>query len=107
MTQQTATETSTPTIAETIAAALGDNGMTWRTADGATLDQLAEQAGGELDRHPRRPDVCRWIFPDGSVITAAGDGWDFGFATCWCWAGAPFEFHPAADGQCDDGQDVV
>lgn len=89
------------TIADRIAAALGDDGTRWRTAGGHTLDQLAEQANGFVDRHPRKPDVCRWTFPDGSVITAAGDAWDLGFPTCWCWQGAPDDWHPVPGGACD------
>ena len=90
------------TTAEMIAAALGDNGMTWRTNDGVSLDELADQADGSVDRHPSKPDVCRWVFPDGSVITGAGDAWDFGFTACWCWAGCPGELHPAPSGECRD-----
>ena len=90
------------TIAERIAEQLGDNGMTWQDNSGNTLDQLAEAAGGYLERHPTRNDVCRWIFPDDSVITEAGEAWDFGFSACWCWAGAPHEAHPAPDGDCED-----
>lgn len=90
------------TTAEMIAAALGDNGMTWRTNDGVSLDELADQADGSVDRHPHKPDTCRWVFPDGSVITAAGDAWDFGFATCWCWQGEPGDQHPAPSGECRD-----
>lgn len=107
MTNATPAPAPVPTIAETIAASLGDNGTIWRTDDGVSLDQLAEAADAEVDRHPRKPDVCRWTFPDGSVITAAGEGWDFGFATCWCWAGEPQMFHPAPSGECDrDPRDV-
>lgn len=89
------------TIAETIAEQLGDNGMTWQDTSGNTLDRLAAEAGGELHRHPTRNDVCRWAFPDGSAITEAGEAWDFGFPTCWCWVGAPYEAHPAPAGDCE------
>lgn len=94
--------TITRTIAERVSAALGDNGMTWRTNDGVSLDTLADHFGGALEQHPSKPDVCRWVFPDGSVITGAGDAWDFGFGSCWCWAGCPGELHPASSGECCD-----
>lgn len=89
------------TIAETIAEQLGDNGLVWQTPEGMYLDHLADQAGGELYEHPTKNDVCRWVFPDGSVITAAGEAWDLGFPTCWCWVGAPYEAHPAPAGDCE------
>lgn len=93
--------TTARTIAERISAALGDDGTNFRTNDGVTLDTLAEHYDGALEMHPRRPDACRWTFPDGSVITAAGCAWDIGFPDCWCWAGAQHEFHPAPNGACD------
>lgn len=30
----------------------------------------------------------RWMFRDGSTITAAGSGYDLGYPDCFCWAGA-------------------
>lgn len=98
------TPATAQTIADRIADALGNDGTIWRTPDGVTIDQLAEQADGFVDRHPIDPDLCRWTFPDGSAITASDLGWDIGFATCWCWAGSPHDFHPAANGQCDEGE---
>lgn len=89
-------------IAERIAEQLGNNGMTWQDNSGNTLDQLAAEAGGYLERHPCKSDVCRWVFPDDSVITEAGEAWDFGFSTCWCWVGAPYQAHPTPHGDCEE-----
>jgi hypothetical protein len=78
------------TIAEKISAALGHDGMRWRTSDGAEFDDLVESFGGaSVDVDPERPDVAQYTFLDWSVITAAGDAWDFGYADCWCWQGCP------------------
>ena len=92
--------TATRTTADKIAAALGNDGTMWHTTDGLSLDELAGALSGELEQHPTKPDTCRWIFPDGSVITVAGEAWDLGFATCWCWQGAPGDQHPAPSGDC-------
>lgn len=92
----------TLTAAERIAEQLGDNGMTWRNNAGFHLDELAEMENGDLERHPSTPDVHRWVFSDGSVITCAGEAWDFGFRGCWCWAGSPAFLHPDPDGRCDE-----
>ena len=89
------------TIAETIAAAMGDDGTAWHTADGRRFDDLLAPWSYTFERHPHRPDVYRYVFPDGSVITTAGDAWDLGFPTCWCWQGAPGDWHPASGGECD------
>jgi hypothetical protein len=76
------------TIAERIAAALGNDGMRWSTPDGTEFEDLVAQHGGAyIARDPRRPDVARYTFADGSIITAAGDAWDLGYADCWCWQG--------------------
>ena len=82
-------------IAHQIAAALDNDGQQFRTRptdDGEplTFRDLVEQHGGaSIDWRDgwRTGDVRRHTFGDGSIITVAGDGWDFGFATCFCWAG--------------------
>lgn len=91
------TPTTVPsTTAHAIATALGMDGQRWITPDGVHLDDLAEAAGGGLDRHPEDGAVARWSFPDGSALTLHGPAWDVGFLGCWCWAGAPHDGHGEA-----------
>lgn len=77
------------TIAETIAAALNDDGQNWRTSDGQTMDDLIDLHDGVLTWRDgwRTGDTVRANFSDGSCITMAGEAWDVGFPTCFCWAG--------------------
>ncbi|MFN7132393.1 MAG: hypothetical protein ACK4N5_09930 [Myxococcales bacterium] len=79
----TATDT---TAAQQVAARLGDDGMSFRTADGQSLRELADAHGARVQHGTDSSE--RYVFPDGSVITAVGGGWDFGFSDCWCWQGA-------------------
>jgi hypothetical protein len=77
-------------IAQQIAQALDNDGQQWRTrptddSEPQTFDDLIEQHGAYIQ--PWR-DKCRFTFDDGSIITVAGDAWDFGFPKCFCWAGA-------------------
>lgn len=84
-----------PTIAQQIADALDNDGMQFRTrpTDGSEPqhfeDLIRRHGGSDLDCRDgwRTGDVRRHTFNDGSIITVAGDAWDFGFATCFCWAG--------------------
>lgn len=86
----TAPDSPARTLAETISAALGDNGETWRTNDGRTIDDLIVAHGGVITRDDscETGDTWRADFSDGSCITSAGSAWDFGFPGCFCWAGA-------------------
>lgn len=85
------------TIAQQISAALGNDGQQWRTrptdgTDTQTFGDLAEAHGGAtLDWKDglRTGDTVRMTFADQSVITIAGDAWDYGFLGCFCWAGCP------------------
>ena len=82
------------TTAERIAAALGDDGQTWQTEDGQTLDDLAREAGarqehaevgydddGEwivrrIDAHEQHTgSAVRYLFPDGSAIVNTPAWW--------------------------------
>tara|TARA_R110002126_G_scaffold93632_3_gene221697 strand:+ start:266 stop:574 length:309 start_codon:yes stop_codon:yes gene_type:complete len=82
-------------IAQQIANALDNDGSQFKTrptddSEPLTFRDLVEQHGGaSIDWRDgwRTGDVRRHTFGDGSIITVAGDGWDFGFATCFCWAG--------------------
>lgn len=75
------------THAHQIGARLHNDGQVFADNDGYTLDDMAGDLGGRKEQHPRKPDVYRWVFGDGSVITVAGDAWDDGYSDCWCWAG--------------------
>jgi hypothetical protein len=76
------------TMAETISARYGDDGQRWTDADGVGLEPALRAAQARPELRPGTSDVTRWTLPDGSVITAAGDGWDYGYPACWCWRGA-------------------
>ncbi len=83
------THTVTPTAAQLIAAALGNDGICWATPDGVVLDDLIDLHGGRVDRHPEFPSVelYRAVFADDSALTVGVLGWDIGYAGCWCWQG--------------------
>jgi hypothetical protein len=87
------------TAAEAIARELGHDGTRWRTDDGRTLDDLAQEHDGMVENRDWRysPD-WKAIFPDGSVITACGGAWGLGFPECWCWQGNGHE-------NCSAGED--
>jgi hypothetical protein len=77
------------TIAEQIAARLGDNGQRWQTTDGTTLEDLCMGAGASL--RCLEFDFYAYDFADGSTITVAGAAWDLGYAGCYCWQGVGHE----------------
>jgi hypothetical protein len=77
----------TATTAEQIAARFHDDGQRWKDDQGIDLDTACAEAGGKRDSTGERM-VYRWTFADGSVITAAGGGWDLGYPDCYCWQGA-------------------
>jgi hypothetical protein len=81
---------TTKATAEQVAAKLDDDGSKFwtgeRSGEGAFLDEIAAEAGGRREQHEgRSSDEYRFVFPDGSVITVCGAGWDLGFTDCWCW----------------------
>ena len=100
------------TTADTFAALLGDDGQVFTTADGETFDEAAEhlgarveyagrdyldnpETGEQLQRFSRCPqsahhagDPARYVFPDGSVIVCAGDGWDLEGDSPFSWRDA-------------------
>ena len=87
--------TTSKTIADQISALLHDDGQRWTSDSGETLAELCAKRG---PRHITRADDERWVFEDGSVITACGGGWDLGYADCWCWQGA------GHSDECSDGE---
>jgi len=86
--------------AERFAAVLDHDGQRWTADDGRDFETLAADMGArieymgrdyvddpdtgeQVERYSRCPrlaymagDPIRYVFPDGSVIVAAGDGWD-------------------------------
>ena len=77
------------TDAEIVSARLDDDGLVWtERCTGLSLFELAAQLGAVIERHPRKPDTCRILFQDDSIITTSGDAWDFGHPDCWCWQDA-------------------
>jgi hypothetical protein len=94
------------TISYQVSAALGHDGQQWSTrptdgGDSLTIDDLIAQYGGASVawRDGVRTGVYSLKFSDGSVITVAGDAWDFGFPRCFCWAGAPAHSCPEPHGE--------
>lgn len=85
----TQTKGQTMTTAQKIANRLNNNGQVWETKDGVSFSDLIAKAVPQIDyRDGYGTDVIRYTFDDGSVITEAGAGWDFGYADCYCWQGA-------------------
>ena len=78
--------TTTTTTATRLATLVGHDGECRQLPDGAYwwATCVAREPGVRLDRDPRRPDRVRATFLDGSVLTNNGDGWDHGFADCFC-----------------------
>lgn len=74
------------TQAQIISGLLSDDGQCWESADGVNLADLCKSHGARVERHEQDDSKLRYVFPDDSVITVLGDGWDYGFADCWCWA---------------------
>jgi hypothetical protein len=74
------------TTAEKIAELFGDDGQCWETESGETFFDACERHLPDVSRP--EPGVIRHTFDDGSVLTAAGAAWDFGYSDCYCWQGA-------------------
>jgi hypothetical protein len=87
----TFTATKTDTIADQIAALVGGDGMRFDTPDDGPHLQEIMKANAKRVSHKKgrrfAGDPTRYIFADNSVITAAGDAWDFGYTACFCWQG--------------------
>lgn len=78
------------TLAEKFADQFDNNGQRWTTDDGIKMDVVAEGMSAITEQQEGvTSGNYRYIFPDQSVITVHGDGWDFGYIECWCWAGCP------------------
>jgi hypothetical protein len=77
------------TIAERVAARFHDDGMVWKDDSGHRLEDVLRAEGGSAEYRDGRGiagGAERWTLPDGSIITIAGDAWDFGYPDCFCWA---------------------
>ncbi len=87
---------SNTTMAEQISARYDDDGQCWTDAQGIHLEAALRDAFARAELRPGTTDVTRWTLGDGSVITTAGDGWDYGYPDCWCWRGAGHAEHCTA-----------
>lgn len=87
------------TLAALISARYHDDGQRWHDADGVYMEDALRVAGARHERSDEH-DSDRWTLPDGSIITIAGGGWDYGYAECWCWqdGGHTDECRDAASG---------
>jgi len=82
--------TTEATVAQQISARYGDDGQIWNDRDGVHIEDACRAAHGRRDRNDNR-DCTRYTFSDGSVLTLAGGGWDYGYSECYCWLGAGHE----------------
>lgn len=78
------------TTAEQIAARFHGDGQCWTDDNGKEFDAECSDACVRCEWRDgfKVGDTYRYEFVDGSVITVAGDGWDFGYPDCYCWRGA-------------------
>ena len=65
-----------------------NDGQVFETVDGIELEEVCCEYTRPDYRDGVGTDVIRWTFADDSVITVAGDGWDYGYVDCYCWRGA-------------------
>jgi hypothetical protein len=81
------------TQAQQIAAMYDHDGQRWYIDEGEDgvdiietyIEDMCKRHGAR--RCPGGADVTRWDFADGSCLTMAGGGWDFGYRDCFCWQG--------------------
>ena len=76
--------TDTQTIAQKIAAQFNDDGSCFENSDGQRLEDVCASHANPWDKEYEK---TRFTFDDGSILTIAGDGWDFGFSCCYGWEG--------------------
>ena len=61
-----------------------NDGQCFIDTDGGEIEDACASSG----QTEKNDAWTRFTFPDGSVITVAGDGWDLGFECCHGWQGA-------------------
>lgn len=77
------------TTAEKIALEVAGENPSFSGEEFDDLDAALRAAGATVDkRGDFYGDPIRYALPDGSALTMAGDGWDLGYADCYCWQGA-------------------
>jgi len=79
----------TQTDAEVFAAAMGEDGLTFRLEDGRSLDEVADEHGAEPVYGYTHG--YKLVFCDDSIVTVTGSVWDLGYEECWCLRGAGHE----------------
>lgn len=76
---------TTTRTAETVALLFVDDGTTYETADGTTLDEVCLAHGAARESGGPDGKSLRYVFGDGSAIIDCGQGWDLEGATPWKW----------------------
>jgi hypothetical protein len=74
------------TTADKIANEFNNDGQVFDGPNGS-FDSVCEGEASEVDQNWGR-ETTRYTFKDGSVLTASGGGWDFGYPDCHCWRGS-------------------
>lgn len=92
------------TTAQKISAMFYNDGQRFKTKYGKSLFAACRERGTWPDTDG---DAERWAFPDGSVITIAGEGWDLGYPDCFCWRGAGHADDCRAENMADDNCELV
>ena len=72
--------------AERVSTQFDNDGQVFATSDGKDMDAICRPLASDISRDDGHSTI-RYTFPDKSVITVAGDAWDFGYPDCYCWQG--------------------
>jgi len=78
-------------IAEKIAQQFDYDGMCFETETGVNLDAVCAKQACSIE-HADGGSIVRFTFSDASILTIAGDGWDFGHSCCFSWFGGDHEY---------------
>jgi hypothetical protein len=81
------------TTAQKISRRFNNDGRCFKDCDGYYLTEILEDTSVREDWRDgyRTGDTVRYTFMDDSVITVAGDAWDLGYPSCYCWQSCPNE----------------
>jgi len=74
-------------IAAQISHLFDDDGQHFTADNGIELSKICADFAGVQGTTRDSEHGERYVFPDDSVITIAGAGWDLGYPDCWCWQG--------------------
>ena len=73
--------------AETVAARMGHDGMSFENGQGETWAEVCETFGGIVEGDDTDPDFWRYEFTDGSAIAGNAGGWDVEGDEPFSWEG--------------------